>query len=464
MFESAFICVHLRLISSLCLQIRILKSLSRVIRFSFAEMKENIEITRFTNGLTVLTEKMPDVRSATLGFFFKKGSRHEPANLNGISHFIEHTVFKGTEKRSALEIAVETDRLGGNFDAFTMQEMTGFAMKTVDKDLPRAFDLLADMLTSPRFDETELEREQQVIIEEMRMVEDSPEEYLGELFNQAIFPKHPLGLPIEGTEKTVRSFNQKVTSDFHRRVFQPENLVAAAAGNVEHAAIVELAEKFFGQRTADSGQPSALEDSNVPELSAPILLKKKRGLEQAHFVLATPWIDARSERRYAAHLLENILGNGTSSRLWQTIRERHGLAYSVGASGVSFHDCGFFSVYAGTAPNQIGKAIDLSVNELKKIKREGVSAEEIELAKQQSVATILLGLEDSANRAANLAQQEITFGRQIPLAETLRNIENVTAGEIVELAREFFQTETIALAALGNLNGLKIARERLDVS
>ena len=428
-------------------------------------MKENIEITRFTNGLTILTEKMPDVRSATLGFFFKKGSRHEPAKLNGISHFIEHTVFKGTERRSALDIAVETDRLGGNFDAFTMQEMTGFAMKTVDQDLPRAFDLLADMLTAPRFDETELEREQQVIIEEMRMVEDSPEEYLGELFNQAIFPNHALGMPIEGTPKTVRAFNRKVTGDFHRRVFQPENLVIAVAGNIEHAPIVELAERFFGTRNAERETPNEeAETFQNPQISAPILLKKKRGLEQAHFVLATPWIDARSERRYAAHLLENILGNGTSSRLWQTIRERHGLAYSVGASGVSFLDCGFFSVYAGTAPNQIGKAIDLSIAELKKIKREGVSAEEIELSKQQSVATILLGLEDSSNRAANLAQQEITFGKQIPLEETLRNIEKVTAAEICELAREFFQTERIALAVLGNLNGLKIERERLDVS
>jgi len=427
-------------------------------------MKENIEITRFTNGLTVLTEKMPDVRSATLGFFFKKGSRHEPAKLNGISHFIEHTVFKGTQRRTALEIAVETDRLGGNFDAFTMQEMTGFAMKTVDKDLPRAFDLLADMLTDPCFDETELEREQQVIIEEMRMVEDSPEEYLGEIFNQAIFPNHALGFPIEGTPKTVCAFNRKVTADFHGRVFQPENLVIAAAGNIGHAVIVELAEKFFGERSAVSRQPSAFEDFNAPQISAPILLKKKRGLEQAHFVLATPWIDAPSERRYAAHLLENILGSGTSSRLWQTIRERHGLAYSVGASGVSFLDCGFFSVYAGTAPNQIGKAIDLAVAELKRIKREGVSADEIELARQQSVATILLGLEDSSNRAANLAQQEITFGKQIPLAETLENIERVEAEEIRELAREFFQTESIALAVLGNLNGLKIDRQRLDVS
>lgn len=428
-------------------------------------MKENIEVTRFENGMVALTDSMPGVRSATLGFFYKRGSRHEPFELNGISHFIEHTVFKGTERRSALEIAVETDRLGGNFDAFTMQEMTGFAMKVVDENLPRAFDLLADMLTRPRFDDGDLERERHVIIEEMRMVEDSPEEFLGELFNQAIFPRHPLGLPIEGTEKTVSAFNQEITADFHRRVFCPANLVIAAAGNVEHAAIVELAEKFFGQPpVAGRSEPPGVEDFSRPVLSAPVLLKKKRGLEQAHFILATPWIDAPSERRYAAHLLENVLGSGTSSRLWQKIREENGLAYSVGASGVSFHDCGFFSVYAGTAPDQIGKAIDLSVAELKKIKRGGVSKAELELAKQQSVASILLGLEDSSNRAANLAQQEITFGRIIPLEETLRNIESVTTEQVQSLAQEFFQTERIALAALGNLNGLKIERERLDVS
>lgn len=422
-------------------------------------MKENIQQTTFKNGLTILTEKMPDVRSATLGFFYKKGSRHEPPELNGISHFIEHTVFKGTARRSALDIARETDRLGGNFDAFTMQEMTGFAMKVVDKNLPQTFDLLADMLVNPRFDDTELERERHVIIEEMRMVEDTPEDYLGEIFTQAYYPRHPLGLPIEGTPATVEKFDHRIAADFHRRVFQPANLVIAAAGNVEHARLVELAGNFFAFETAEIPD----EDFPPPQADAPILLKKKRGLEQAHLIMATPWIDARSERRYAAHLLENILGSGTSSRLWQKIREENGLAYSVGASGVSFHDCGFFSLYAGTAPAQLGKVVDLAVAELKKIKREAVTTDELELAKQQSVASILLGLEDSSNRAANLAQMEITFGRQISLEETLRQIEAVTAAEIQDLAQEFFRTERIALAALGNLNGLKIERGRLEV-
>ncbi len=212
-------------------------------------MKENIQTTRFENGLTILTDKMPDVRSVTLGFFYKKGARHEPIELSGISHFIEHTVFKGTQKRSALEIAIETDRLGGNLDAFTMHEETGFAIKVVDTQLEKAFDLLADLLVNPRFDEKELKREQKVIIEEIKMTDDSPEDYLGELFNEKLFLNHPLGLPIAGTPKTVKTFNREVTKKFHEETFNASNLIIAAAGNLEHAQIVELAEKFFSAKT-----------------------------------------------------------------------------------------------------------------------------------------------------------------------------------------------------------------------
>ena len=426
-------------------------------------MKENIKTTRLENGLTILTEKMPDVRSATIGFWIKKGSRHEPEELNGISHFIEHTVFKGTERRSALDIAIESDQLGGNFDAFTSHESVGFMMKVVDNQLPKAFDLLADMLVNPIFEAKELQREQRVIIEEMKMVEDTPEDYLGEIFQREFFPNHPLGLPIEGTRKTVRSFNQEVTRNFHAQVFQPKNLVIAVAGNVEHAQIIELAEKSFCSSSCVFSPLSETENLDAPVLSNPIILKKKRELEQAHLILATPWIESKSEKRYVAHLLESILGSGTSSRLWQSIREKRGLAYSVGASGISFEDCGIFTIYAGTSPKQLGEVVDLSIAELKKIKREGVSRSELNLAKEQTIASILLGLEDSGARAANLANQEITFETQISLDETLQKIEAVNADEIQTIAREFFQTENIALVALGNLNGLKIERDRLDV-
>jgi predicted Zn-dependent peptidase len=425
-------------------------------------MKEDIQTTRLENGLTILTDRMPDVRSATLGFFFKRGSRHEPDELNGISHFIEHAVFKGTTTRTALDIAIESDRLGGNLDAFTMHEETGFAIKVVDKQIAKAFDLLADMLANPLFDEKELKREQRVIIEEMKMTEDSPEEYLGEIFSQQFFPNHPLGLSIAGTPQTVRKFNREVTRAFHAEFFQPQNLIIAAAGNIEHAQIVDLAEKFFGQKSKIKNQKS--ENFDSPNISAPILIKKNKNLEQAHIIIATPFVDARSEKRYAADILANALGGGTSSRLWQKVREEKGLAYSVGASAVMFEDCGFFSIYAGTSPKQTEEILGISLGEMRAIVREGITPEEMELVKQQSIASILLGLEDSSVRAGTLARLEMLFGRQIALEETLEKIESVQIEEVQALAAEFFQTEKIAFAALGNLNGLKIKREHLDVS
>ena len=214
--------------------------------FLIIPMNEIINVTRVPGGPTILTDAMSGVRSATIGFFFRVGSRHEPAELNGISHFIEHTVFKGTKKRTALDIAIETDRLGGNLDAFTTHEETGFAIKVIDEQLPRAFDLIADMLLDPRFDEADLESEQRVIIEEMKMIEDSPEEYLGETFSEAFFPGHPLGMNIAGTPKTVRSFDAAKTRKYHTDTYHPGNLVIAAAGNVSHDQIVDLASHYFG--------------------------------------------------------------------------------------------------------------------------------------------------------------------------------------------------------------------------
>ena len=425
-------------------------------------MKENIEVTRFENGLTILTDQMPDVRSVTLGFFFRKGSRHEPDELNGISHFIEHAVFKGTAKRGALQIAIETDRLGGNLDAFTMHEETGFAIKVVDNQLNKAFDLLADMLTNPLFDEKELKREQRVIIEEIKMTEDSPEDILGEIFNEKLFPNHPLGLSIAGTPKTVRTFNHEATRKYHAATFNAENLIITAAGNVEHAQIVDLANKFFQSPKSKIRSPKS--EDKKPMLSAPIVIKKNENLEQAHLIIAAPFVDAKSERRYAGDILANALGGGTSSRLWQKIREEKGLAYSVGASAAMYQDCGVFQIYAGTSPKQTEEVLDISIAELSKVVRDGISHEELELIKEQTIASILLGLEDSSVRAGTLARLEMVHGRQISLEETIEKIEAVSLEEVQNLAREFFQTEKIAFGALGNLNGLKIKRDKLQIT
>lgn len=425
-------------------------------------MKYDTQTTKLENGLTILTEAMPDLRSATIGIWIKRGSRHEPASLNGISHFIEHAVFKGTDKRNALDIAIEIDRLGGNLDAFTMHEAVGFMAKVVDTQTAKAFDLIADMLANPLFDERELRREQKVIIEEMKMVEDTPEDFLGELFIREFFPNQPLGLPIEGTRKTVKTFDREKTKNFHARVFTPKNVVVACAGNVRHTEIVELAERFFDRKSKPENL--IVENFASPKPAFPIFVKTKKNLEQAHLILAMPWIAATDERRYAASLLIGIFGDGNSSRLWQTVREKHGLAYSVGASATVFQDCGIFSIYAGSSPEKFGEVIDLSIAEMRKIKRAGVRREELILAKEQTVASVLLGLEDSSVRASNLAQMEMIHGKIISVEETLAKIEAVTLEEIQDLANEFFQTEKIALAALGNLNNLKIKRERLDVS
>ena len=428
-------------------------------------MKENIQTTRLENGLSVLTDRMPDVRSVTLGFFFRSGARHEPTELNGISHFIEHAVFKGTTRRSALQIAIETDRLGGNLDAFTMHEETGFAIKVVDSQVTNAFDLLADMLSNPRFDERELKREQKVIIEEIKMTEDAPEDFLGEIFNEKLFPDHPLGLSIAGTPKTVRTFNHETTRKFHEETFNAENLIIAAAGNLEHSQIVDLAERFFASKTKDQRPQDRLRGLDQrPTIASPIVIKKNKNLEQAHLIIAAPFVDARSDRRYAADILANALGGGTSSRLWQRIREEKGLAYSVGASAAMYQDCGVFSIYAGTSPKQTEEVLDIAIAELRRVVKNGITPEELELIKEQTIASILLGLEDSSVRAATLARLEMVHGRQISLEETIEKIQIVNVEEIQELAREFFKTEKIAFGALGNLNGLKIKRERLDIS
>ena len=422
-------------------------------------MKEDIKETRLDNGLVVLTDRMSEVRSATLVFFFRVGARHEPAELNGISHFIEHTVFKGTTKRTALDIAIEQDRLGGSLEAFTTHEETGFAVKVIDDQLPQAFDLLADMLINPRFHEGDLESEQRVIIEEMKMIEDSPEDYLSEIFSEAFFPEHPLGMTIAGTPKSVRSFSREITQRFHEENYTAANLVITAAGNVEHEHILELA-RLHLDFTQQSTPHSAFRS---PHFAAPILVKQNTNLEQAHIIIATPFVAGADERRYAADLLANIIGGGMSSRLWQKIREERGMAYSVGASTAMFQDCGMFSIYAGTSPEQVAEVVDLSIAEMRDVVQNGVTADELALAKQQSVSAILLGLEDSAARAANLAESELTHGRQISLEESLANLNAVTLDDIQALAREHFRTENIAFAALGDLESLNIDRERLRI-
>ena len=426
-------------------------------------MIDDVQTTRLPNGIAILTEHMPGLRSVTAGIWVRRGSRHESAELNGICHFIEHAVFKGTQHRSARDIAVETDRLGGNLDAYTTHEMTGFTTKVADTAIAQAVDLLADMISHPRFEQEDLEREQKVILEEMKMVEDTPDELLGELFNAAYFPNQPLGRPIEGTRETVPTFDHKTTVGFHAREFSYSNLVIAAAGNVNHERLLELVGAAFdGCESGAAVRPQTLEPGK-PRPAAPILIEHKNELEQAHLVLATPWPHAMSDNRYAASLLASVIGGGTSSRLWQKIREERGLAYSVGAAGSAFSDVGVFNIYAGTSPEYLDQVLELSLAELRETVRNPVSEEELRIAKDQAISSILLGLESSSARAGTLARQEIIHGRRISPDEVIEKIRNATLDELQDVARTYFKTETLALGVLGNLNGFKVDRADLEI-
>ncbi len=423
-------------------------------------MIDQVQITRLANGLTILTEHMPGLRSISLGIWVRRGSRHESPALNGICHFIEHALFKGSNRRTAREIAAESDRLGGHLDAYTAHEITGFSVKVVDQALPQAFDLLADLVANPRFAEEDLKREQKVIIEEMKMIEDTPDELLSELFNAAYFPDHSLGRPIEGTEQTVSSFDHSTTADFHSTAYGPGNLVIAAAGNVVHAQLIDLAAQTFGNSDGNVRHPDS---SASPAPAAPILIERKSELEQAHLIVAAPWPSAKSDDRYAASMLGTVLGGGTSSRLWQAIREERGLAYSIGAGGNTFTDIGMFTIYAGASPAHIDQVLDLSLKELRRIVREPVSADEMQLAKEQATSSVLLSLESSSARCGALARQEIVHGRRISPDEIIKRIEEVTPEDSLRVAQTCFTTTSLALGALGNLNGFSVDRSRLEI-
>jgi len=424
-------------------------------------MIDQIQTTRLANGLTIMTEHMPGLRSVSLGFWVRRGSRHESPALNGICHFIEHALFKGTHRRSAHQIADESDRLGGHLDAYTTHETTGFALKVVDTELPRALDLLADLLLNPRFDNGDLRKESKVIIEEMKMIEDTPDELLTELFHAAYFPDHSLGRPIEGTEQTVSSFDHETTARFHAANFDPRNLVLAAAGNIEHQQFTDLAVKIFEKQTGDANHKSA--DSSSPKVAAPILIERKKELEQAHLILAAPWPSAKSPERYAASMLGTVIGGGTSSRLWQSIREERGLAYSIGAGGNTYTDVGMFTIYAGTSPSQMDQVLDLALAELRRVVREPVSEIELQSAKEQAISSVLLSLESSSARAGTLARQEIVHGRRISPDEIIKSVEAVTREDVQRIAQSCFTTTTLALGALGNLNGFAVDRSRLEI-
>ena len=417
----------------------------------------NIRRQKLPNGLTVITEQMQHIRSASIGIWLQTGSRDEDAEWNGISHFIEHMVFKGTKHRTAEEIARQVDSIGGNMDAFTAKECICFNVKVLDEHVPTALDILSDLVLHPVFDAADIARERGVIMEEIKMDEDNPDYLVHEIFTQNFWKDHPLGKPILGTKETVKRFERPSVVEAYGHRFAPANIIVSAAGNLDHDKFVELVTGHFEHMKPMSNGFH----SSTPKVVSRIILRNKKALEQVQLCLGVPAHPIAHEKRHAGYILNTLLGGGMSSRLFQNIRERQGLAYSIYSDLNPYRDTGCLAVYAGTSLASASKVVQSVVSEFRKLKAEPVPEEELRRSKAQLKGSLMLSLESSTARMSNLARQEMYFDRFYDLDELIERIEAVTAEDITMLANEFFKTESVALTALGNLPGLKITRDQL---
>lgn len=416
-----------------------------------------IRTTVLPNGLRVVSEEMPNVRSVSVGIWIDSGSRHEAGPENGVSHFIEHMVFKGSLNRSAEEIARIMDSLGGSLDAFTGKELVSFNCKVLDEHLPLAFDVLADMLINPAFRKEDIEREKGVILEELKMEVDNPEYLVHETFSSNFWKGHPLGRPILGTKETIRGFHREMIAEYYRNVYTPANIVITAAGHVNHDELVELASDRFGEIPAGA----RVQNTGAPKPAAKLVTRERKSLEQVHLLLGVPAIPIADERRFAAYVMNTLLGGSMSSRLFQNIRERRGLVYSVFSEINSYRDAGCLTVYAGTSRESLREVVSLIVEEFRRFKEEPVNDEELLRAKNHLKGSMLLSLESTSARMANLARQHLYFDRFWSPEELVQALDEVTPEQVQAVARDFFKPETIALTALGPLNGIQIQREDL---
>jgi predicted Zn-dependent peptidase len=417
----------------------------------------NIRREVLPNGLTILTEEMPYVRSVSVGVWVKSGSRHEDLEQNGISHFVEHMVFKGTKNRSALDIAREVDSIGGNMDAFTAKETICFNIKCLDSHLPAALDILSDLVLNPTFHESDIKKERGVILEEIKMDEDNPDYLVHEIFTQNFWKGHPLGLPICGTKDTVRKFDQEKLFGYYNQRFYPGNLVIAAAGRIKHEEFVALVRSKFETLEPKSNGFH----HHPPSVYSKITLRNKKSLEQVQICMGVPSLAIADHDRYTGYVLNTLLGGGMSSRLFQRIREQQGLCYSIFSDINPYRDTGVLGVYAGTSKESAIKVVQSVVDELQRLQSEAVSDEELNRAKQQMKGSLMLSLESTMSRMSNLARQEMYFDRFYTMDETIESIERVGAEDLLKLSQKLFAPEKIAVTVLGNLDGLKLSRANL---
>jgi predicted Zn-dependent peptidase len=396
------------------------------------------------SGLRLLTEAMPHVRSVTIGVWLTRGSRHEDDGESGVAHFVEHMLFKGTDRRTAQQIAQEIDAIGGQLDAFTAKEYASYYIKVLDEHLPLAIDLLSDMILRPALAPEDIVREQCVILEEIKMVEDAPDDLVHEVFAQQFWSQHPLGRPILGTPQTVGSFNARSLRDYFSRTYVAPNLLVAAAGHLDHAHVRDLITRAFADLPAAGAQ-----GGTVPPAITPGVVVRHKEIEQSHICLGTSAYPQAHDRRHAIYVLNTILGGSMSSRLFQHVREERGLAYSVFSNLTAYSDAGMITVYAGCAAEKVNEVIDLTLAEFKALREASVPDDELRRAKDHLKGSLMLSLENTSSRMSHLARQHIYFGRHISLDEMLASIEAVTAGAVQEVASDLFREGAFVTTVVG---------------
>jgi predicted Zn-dependent peptidase len=410
------------------------------------------------NGLRLLTERMPHVRSVSIGVWLARGSRHEAAPLSGIAHFVEHMLFKGTGTRSAEDIAQTIDSIGGQMDAFTAKEYASYYLKVLDEHLPLAVDVLSDIVMNPAFTADDIEREKKVVLEEIKMVEDTPDDLVHELFTESFWQNHPLGRPILGTKETVESLNAGALRQYFGSVYTAPNLIVAATGNIEHARVRDLVSRAF-ERLPRTSEPI----TDQPPHVVPSVIIRNKELEQSHVCLGTSGYQQDHADRYSSYVVNTILGGSMSSRLFQNVREKRGLAYAVFSGLSAYRDAGSMTIYAGCANDAVGELIDVVIAELRRMKDEPLIEGELKRAKDHLKGSLMLNLESTSSRMSHLARQEIYFERQFGLDETLQGVERVSQDDVTRVAQDLFADGTLAATVLGAVNGLKLPPERLSL-
>jgi predicted Zn-dependent peptidase len=417
-----------------------------------------INKTVLKNGIRIISEKIPHSYSVTIGLWVTSGSRHESREHNGVAHFIEHLLFKGTERRSALDISREIDSVGGVLNAFTSREFVCYYAKVLDTCMPKAVDLLTDIFLCSRFDEDELEKERKVILQEIHMQEDTPDDYIHDLFSQNLWQNHPLGMPIIGNEESVGGLGRDYIIGYMKENYRAEDIIIAAAGNVEHDELLRLLSGKFDKVLMGTGN----KNTQIPEYSKNISVVEK-DLEQVHLCLGLKSLPQNHNLRYEAHILNTILGGGMSSRLFQEVREKKGLAYSIYSYMSAHSDTGSLAVYAGTSDDRLSEVIDIILREFRKLKKRTVTPIELDAAKEQLKGNILLSLESSDNRMSKLAKNEIYFGRYQSLQELMDGFNRVSSKSLKELSHQLFDDKNLTMVLMGKPEAPYISNERLTI-